>query len=115
MTVLTWMRNILKRSRAAEQQRWWDARVAALESVLGICDGTVWYAPAPMHRKGLADVLRFRSYVEGIAYVTCDLVGDSRQMPNKWGHYELMMCTRSENEWAPALLSRLAQYTHEAT
>src|SRR5450432_145780 len=113
--MLTWVRKILRRSKTAEhRQRWWDARVAALESILGTCDGTVWYAPTPMHRQGFADVLRFREYVDGIAYVTCDLVGNSRQLPNKWGHYELMLCTRQENEWAPTLLSRLAQYTHEA-
>jgi hypothetical protein len=116
LEVLTWMRNMLARTSAAERrQRWWDARVAALESVLGKCDGTVWYAPAPQHRQGFADVLRFRNYLDGVAYVTCDLVGNSRQTPNKWGHYELMLCTRSENEWAPMLLSRLARYTHDAT
>jgi hypothetical protein len=115
--VLTWVRNILTRSHVAEErQKWWDARVAALESVLGKCDGTVCYAPAPMHRQGFADVLRFRDYVKnGIAYVTCDLIGNPKQVPNKWGHYELMICTRQESEWAPTLLSRLAQYTHEAT
>jgi hypothetical protein len=114
--MLTWMRNMLSRSSAAEQrQRWWDARVAALETVLGKCDGTVWYAPSPRHRQGFADVLRFRDYLEGVAYVTCDLVGNSKQVPNKWGHYELMLCTREENDWTPTLLSRLARYTHDAT
>jgi hypothetical protein len=116
--VLTWVRNILTRSQAAEErQKWWDARVTALEAVLGKCDGTVCYAPSPMHRQGFADVLRFREYAPGggIAYVTCDLIGNPKQVPNKWGHYELMVCTREENEWAPTLLSRLAQYTHEAT
>lgn len=110
------MRHILSRNRNVEQrQRLWDARVAALEIVLGKCDGTVCHAPPPMHRRGYADVLRFPHYLDGVTYVTCSLIGDDRQIPNKWGHYELMMCTRKENDWAPALLSRLAQYTYEAT
>src|SRR4051812_6834542 len=114
--MLTWMRQILNRSHDAEQrQRWWDARVAALEGVLGKCDGTVWHTPAPLHRHGFADVIRFRNYVDGITYVTCDLIGTDRQIPNRWGHYELMMCSRDECEWAPSILSRLAQNTHEAT
>ncbi len=114
--MLTWVRDLFTRSRLAEErQRWWDARVTALEQALGKCDGTVYYAPAPMHRQGFADVLRFHNYVDGVAYVTCDLIGNPRQVPNKWGHYELMICTRSESEWAPSFLSRLAQYTHEAT
>ncbi|WP_428937045.1 suppressor of fused domain protein [Fontivita pretiosa] len=114
--MLSWVRNILSSSRAAEErQRWWDARLAALEAVLGKCDGTIYQPAPPRHRLGYADVLRFRNYVNGIAYVTCDLIGNPNQVPNKWGHYELMLCTRQENDWAPELLSRLAQYTHEAT
>jgi hypothetical protein len=113
--MLTWMRQILHRSHDAElRQRWWDARVAAMEDVLGRCDGTVWHAPSPNHRLGFADVIRFRTYVNGITYVTCDLIGNDKQIPNRWGHYELMMCTRTESDWAPAILSQLAQYTHEA-
>jgi hypothetical protein len=114
--MLKWMHKMISRSGAAEQrQRWWDARVSALQTILGKCDGTVWYAPAPQHSQGFADVLRFREYIPGVTYVTCDLVGNSKQVPNKWGHYELMLCTRQENDWAPALLSRLARYTYDAT
>lgn len=114
--MLTWVRQILGRSQDAEErQRWWDARVMAMEELMGKCDGTVWHAPAPFHRDGHADVIRFRNFVDGIAYVTCDLIGNDRQVLNRWGHYELMMCTRNESEWAPSILSRLAQYTHDAT
>jgi hypothetical protein len=114
--MLTWMRNMLTRSRVAEeQQRWWESRVAALQSVLGPSDGTVFHAQAPLHRQGFADVLRFRNFVQGITYVTCGLIGEERQIPNQWGQYELLMCSRKESEWAPLLLSRLAKYTHEAT
>ena len=37
-----------------------------------------------------------------------------RHVPNDAGSYELMMCTRDDNKWAPAVLSRLAKYTHDA-
>jgi hypothetical protein len=111
--MITWLRNILH-SSTDDWQIWWDARVAALERILGKCDGTVYYSPAPMHLDGYADVLRFRNHVSGITYVTCDLIGNPRQVPNHWGNYELMMCTREENAWAPAVLSRLAKYTHDA-
>jgi len=113
--MLTWVRHIFNRSHDAEErQRWWDARVAEMEDVLGPCDGTVWHTPSPLHRHGYADVIRFREYVSGITYVTCDLIGNNRQIPNRWGHYELVMCTRTEDEWPPSMLSRLAQYTHDA-
>lgn len=113
--MLTWIRNILHEASGAEGwQRWWDARVQALEAVLGKCDGTVYHSPPPMHLDGFADVLRFRSYVDGVTYATCDLIGNPRQVPNNWGNYELMICTREDCGWAPALLSRLAKYTHDA-
>jgi hypothetical protein len=112
----TWLRKLLTTPENAEAvQRLWTARVDALETVLGNCDGTVCHAPPPMHREGCADVLRFRGYVNGIAYVTCGLIGNTRQLPNKWGHYELMMCTHQESDWAAMILSRLAAYTYDAT
>ncbi len=113
--MLTWIRNILHSASGADDwQRWWDARVGALETVLGKCDGTVYHSPPPLHLDGHADVLRFRHFVDGVTYVTCDLIGNPRHVPNDRGSYELMMCTRQESAWAPALLSRLAKYTHDA-
>lgn len=109
------MKQVLSSPADAERQAWWDARLAALEGVLGKSDGTVYTVSSSMHRQGLADVLRFKGYLTGVTYVTCDLIGHPRQVANRWGQYELMMCTRDENDWAPALLSRLAAYTLEAT
>lgn len=113
--MLTWMKKVLTSPADEERQAWWNARLAAMEGVLGKSDGTVYAANSWMHRQGIADVLRFRGYLTGVTYVTSDLIGNPRQVPNRWGQYELMMCTREENEWAPALLSRLAAYTLEAT
>ena len=116
--MLTWVRKLLRTSSAPDDwQRLWDARVAALESALGPCDGTVYNAPAPMHLDGYADVLRFRQYVDGVAYVTCDLIGNEAQTPTRFGQYELMLCMRRgqrETDWAPSLLSRLARYSQQA-
>lgn len=113
--MIGWLRNILHSASGADDwQRWWDARVEALEARLGKCDGTVYHSPPPLHLEGYADVLRFRHHLNGITYVTCDLIGNPRQIPNHLGNYELMMCTREESSWAPAVLSRLAKYTHDA-
>jgi Suppressor of fused protein (SUFU) len=114
--MLTWMRNILPGSPASEQRkRRREARITALQAVLGQHDGTVWRSPSSLRKRGYADVLRFRKYVNGIAYVTSGLIGNEHQVPNRWGHYELMLCMREENDWAPAMLSQLAHYTHDAT
>jgi hypothetical protein len=114
--MLTWMRNIFPGSPAAEQaKRRREARLAALQTVLGEHDGTVWRSPSSLRKRGYADVLRFRKYVKGIAYVTSGLIDNDDQVPNRWGHYELMLCMREDNEWAPAMLSQLAHYTHDAT
>lgn len=114
--MITWVRKLLGSSTRPEQsQRLWNARLAALEGVFGKSDGTVYRASAVMRKYGFADVLRFRDYVPGVTYITSDLIGDAKQVPNRWGQYELMICLREESDWAPALLSRLGAYTHETT
>lgn len=109
------MKQVLATPADEERQAWWSARLAALETVLGKSDGTVYAASSVMQKQGFADVLRFPKYLTGVTYVTCGLIGHRRQVPNRWGQYELMMCTREENHWAPAILSRLSAYTLEAT
>ena len=92
---------------------WFQAHFTALEPLLGKADGRVWSAPVPLHLSGDSSVLVFRSYVDGVVYVICDLIGLSDQQPNSLGQYELMICTRQEEEWAPELISRLARATME--
>jgi hypothetical protein len=114
--MLSWVKDILSGSRETEHEhRLRSAKLDELQKLLGPSDGTVFRAPGYLHRKGFGDVLRFRDYINGICYVTCTLIGDDRQIPNRWGQYELMLCTRDADDWAPNLLSRLAKYTHEAT
>ncbi len=95
-------------------QKTWDARLAALEHELGESDGMIATSPVPIYLGGGADVLTFRKHVDGVAYVTAGLIGDDSQQKTPLGQYELMMCFRSENDWAISLLSRLAPYTFDA-
>ena len=97
-----------------EWQELWNARVAALEPVLGPADDAVFHAPVPFHLGGAADMLTFREHVQGVVYVTADLIGDDRSMPSELGQYELMICLRQEADWAPQLIGNLAKYTIEA-
>ena len=95
-------------------QKNWDARIAALETELGKADDQITTSPVPIYLGGGADVLTFQKHVDGVAYVTAGLIGDDSQKKTPLGQYELMMCFRSSNDWAPTLLSRLAPYTFDA-
>lgn len=94
-------------------QRLWDARLAALEALLGPSDDKVLHSPVPFHLDGAADVLVFRKHNDGVVYVTADLIGDDRSKPSELGQYELMMCMRKDAHWAANLISNLAKYTVE--
>lgn len=94
-------------------QKVWDARLAALETEFGKSDDNIATSPVPIYLGGGADVLTFKSHVDGVAYVTAGLIGDGSQQQTELGEYELMMCFRTENDWAPSLLSRLGPYTFE--
>ncbi|MBM4031337.1 MAG: suppressor of fused domain protein [Planctomycetes bacterium] len=104
-------------------RRWMDARIAAIESVLGKRDECVGHAVIPFafgpEIGGGADVLHFRHHVDGVVSVTCDLIGCEQlgcrpQIPNAQGNYELMICHRGDDECGPNIISRLANYTLDA-
>lgn len=95
-------------------ERLWDARLAALEAVLGPSTGGALHASIPFNLDGAADVVEFLEHVDGVVYVTADLIGDDRSKPNDLGQYELMICLRDEADWAPQLISNLAKYTIDA-
>jgi hypothetical protein len=99
-------------------QEWWDARVAAIEAILGKSEDVVGHAPIPLQFGsdvgGAADVIHFRHHVCGRISVTSELIGCQDQIPNALGNYELMICHRDEEEWGPNLICRLAHYTLEA-
>ncbi len=99
-------------------QIWWDARVVAIESVLGKSEDIVGHAVIPFHLGaavgGAADIIYFRKHIPGIIAVTCELIGCDDQVPNQLGNYELMICQRDDAEWGANIISQLANYTLEA-
>ena len=98
-----------------EWKRTWDAREAALKSILGQTDGMVLHAMVPFHLGGQADVLCFPHHLPGgRAYATCELLGEPAQKPNRLGTYELMIAHRDQDRWGPGVISRLARYTCDA-
>jgi hypothetical protein len=103
---------------ADEWGAWWDARVAAIEAVLGPSDEMVGHAPIPFQLGadigGAADIIYFRKHVPGVIAVTSELIGNEEQMQNSLGNYELMICQREDVDWGADLLCRLAYYTLEA-
>ena len=112
-----WLKRRFQRRPKKDDRSWeeqWDARQAALESVLGKAENTVYHALIPLYLGGFADVLRFRNYIDGVAYATADLTGDSSQIENELGNYELMICMREESNWACGIMSKLARYTLES-
>jgi hypothetical protein len=98
-----------------EDADWWDARVAALECVLGKTDGTVRHALIPFQFGkdvgGAPDILYFRDHVPGVCVVTSDLIGCDAQITNELGNYELAICVKGDPEWGARVLCRLAYYT----
>lgn len=104
----------------SDWQRWWDARVAAMQHVFGPTDGKVAHAPIPFDfgakAGGASDVVYFREFLpESILAVTCELIGRDDQVTSALGNYELAICQRADDPWGPYLISRLAHYTREAT
>jgi hypothetical protein len=97
---------------------WWDARVAAIETVLGPCDDIVGHAGIPFDigadNGGGADIIFFKKHVNGVVSVTSELIGRDDQIENDLGNYELVICHRDAEDWGPDLISRLAYYTLRA-
>lgn len=86
-----------------------------MSAILGPTTDRVFHAVIPLELGGSADVLEFPQHVPGATFVTADLTGpSSEQLESSLGQYELMICTRTNEGWAPNLISRLAKYTLEA-
>jgi hypothetical protein len=58
-----------------EWAKWWDARVAAIESILGPSEDIVGHAPIPFDLGaeigGAADIIYFKQHVKGVARPGC--------------------------------------------
>ena len=96
-------------------KEWWNARTEALEAVLGEMDGEVLHGTIPFQlgidRGGAADVVSFSQHLDGIAYVTSELIGMDNQASSELGNYELMICHRTSSDWGPRVIRLLAHYT----
>jgi hypothetical protein len=95
----------------------WNARVSAIESVLGKTDGMVGHATIPFDAGfdlgGAADILYFRNFVSGVVSVTSELIGCEDQILSTLGNYELAICHRNDDPWGTGLISKLAYYTFD--
>ena len=101
-----------------EWGEWWDARVAAIETVLGPSHDMEGHAPIPFQMGadigGAADIIYFKKHLKGVVSVTSDLIGDDEQVENDLGNYELMICHRDDEPWGANVISQLAYYTLKA-
>jgi len=96
---------------------WWDARLEALESILGEADEMVGHGPVPFEmgpdQGGTADIVYFHHHTDGVVAVTAELIGNENQFSNCMGNYELAFCTKTDDSWGASLISQLAHYTLE--
>lgn len=101
-----------------EWMLWWDARLAAMESLLGKSHDTVGHGTIPFQLGaelgGTADIVYFHHHVKGVVSVTAELIGNEDQLPNSMGNYELAICSRDDHEWGDYVIGQLAHYTLEA-
>ncbi len=97
---------------------WWDARIAAMETVLGKSADTVGHGMIPFQlgaeMGGAADIVYFREHLDGVIAATSELIGCDDQLPNDLGNYELMICSRQDEEWGANIICQLAHYTLQA-
>ena len=92
----------------------YDVRTQALEKALGPMHDMVIHAVIPFFAGfdmgGRADVYIFKQHLDGVVYVTGDLLGE-KQKQSDAGNYELMICHKTDSDWGPRLISALAYYT----
>ena len=89
----------------------WNARADALAHVFGPGHDEVLHAPHPFALGGQADVVAFYGHLDGVVYVTVELTGKPDAC---YADYEMMICHRSQQDWGPNVISRLAPYTQQA-
>lgn len=89
-----------------------------LKGILGEPHDTVLHALVPFDfgwdNGGAADVYLYKKHIDGVVYITGDLIGKEQQESDA-GNYELMICHRIDTKWGPELISNLAYYTLDAS
>jgi Suppressor of fused protein (SUFU) len=100
-------------SEELEDRKLYESFVTALEKELGPKDPTVTHAIIGFESGGPPDVHYFRNTpnVQGIFYVTSDLLFFRAQPKNSLGRYELAICVPAEDKWARNLLFKLSRAT----
>ena len=97
---------------------WWDARLAAMEKLLGKSHDVVGHGAIPFHLGadlgGIADIVYFHHHVNGVVSATAELIGNADQPPNALGNYELVICSRDNDDWGANIIGQLAHYTLES-
>ncbi len=101
-----------------EWSLWWDARLAAMETILGKPENIVLHGMIPFdlgaEMGGTPDLVYFHEHLDGVVSATAELIGCDDQIRNSQGNYELMICTREDKEWGDNIISQLAHYTLES-
>lgn len=89
-----------------------------MECVFGKSADVVLHAVVPFEfgfdLGGRADIVQFKDHIDGVIYVTCDLLGNSKQVQNNLGTYELAVCHRFDENWGHEVIAALAYYTLDA-
>ena len=89
-----------------------------IERILGKADNIVLHSAVPFkygyEMDGRADVYQYRNHINGVVYVTGDLIGQ-KQKASDAGKYELMICHRTDQKWGPNLISALSYYTLDSS
>lgn len=105
----------------AEDDEWeqlWDARITAAEAAFGPQADSVLHAAIPFFLGydvgGSPDVVMFRKFLDGMLYMTADLIGSGDQLPNSAGQYELAVAHYNDEQWGVRVISQLAYYTLES-
>ncbi len=107
-----------KENQGDEWTLWWNARIEAMERILGKSADTIGHGIIPFQfgaeAGGAADIVYFRNHLNGVVAATSELIGSDDQLSNDQGSYELVICSREDDAWGPGIISKLAYYTLEA-
>ena len=89
-----------------------------IEQILGKPENVVLHSPVPFQlgwdAGGRADVYLYKNHIDGVVYVTGDLIGQ-KQKNSDAGNFELMIAHKAETEWGSGLISSLSYYTLDSS
>ena len=94
-----------------EFERYYEAKYAALEKVLGNSTDLVGHAIIPFDIGGNLDVYYYTETIAGTVFASMELIQPNIQepIPNRLGTYELIMCTKLDFDPGPDQFSPFAK------